>query len=179
MGTRSGNSPIALADEIAKAHPAETWEITSNALETNGFNYYVASWLGDEIGFDRSPDTGAICFFDPKVVMKWVMKEPRTRAHKLVRCLPKTLNAKRGGLITVLFLEQFGDDARLASSLISHFATGGWRGPESAYLSKKRDEAREWVKTTKAGRSLSWLYQYIEYLGQRIEWAELQEECWF
>jgi hypothetical protein len=150
--------------------------IVSEKLETTDSDYCFASWLGDELGFDEASHVGAIRFFNPNVVMSWVMDQPETRAQKLIRCLPKTLDENEGGILTNLFLERFGDDDALAGSLIGHFSSGGWTGPESAHLSRKRDKTREWISTTKQGKALSWLYRYTEYLSRRIEHAELEEE---
>jgi hypothetical protein len=174
-GLRSRYDPIGIVDEIAQTHPRDTWTLISNLLETDDY-YSVVSWLGDEFEFENRHSTGAIGFFDPAAVMSWIMNEPTTRARILIRCLPKTLDESEGGLLTRLFLEAFGDDDELAGSLISHFSSGGWTGPESAHLSNMRDKARGWISNTKSGKALSWLYRYIQYLSQRIEQAELEEE---
>jgi hypothetical protein len=86
------------------------------------------------------------------------------------------LDENEGGKLTRLFLEAFGDDEELSGSLIGHFWAGGWSGPESAYRSRKRDKARQWVSETTPGRVLSWLYRYIERLTEMIKRAELEEE---
>jgi len=117
-----------------------------------------------------------IRYFDPGAVMRWVAGDPEKNTWTLVRCLPKTLDESSGGKLTVLFLEVYGDDERLSSSLISHFWCGGWSGPQSAYLSGKRDKARGWIKQAKSGRVLSWLYRYVEFLNESITDAEIKEE---
>ncbi len=104
------------------------------------------------------------------------MQDPQNRAWKLIRCLPKTLNEDEGGKLTKLFLEAFGDDEELSGSLIGHFWTGGYSGPESANLERKRDKARQWISETKSGKILSWLYRYIENLTKMIKKAEIEEE---
>jgi hypothetical protein len=174
---RSTNYPLQIADEIAKAHPDETWAIISSMLESNEIGYYyLTSWLGDEFGFEEHAKPGTINLFDPDIVMNWILQDPQKRAWKLIHCLPKTLDEDEGGKLTKLFLETFGDDKELSGSLIGHFWTGGWSGPESAYLTRKRDKARQWIAETKSGKVLSWLYRYIDNLGERIKGAELEEE---
>ncbi len=176
MGPRSRNDPIGIADEVAERNPKDTWTIVSGALEKKDSSHYISSWLGDGFGFDEGPNAGAIRFFDPNLVMSWVLDKPETRARTIASCLPKTLNENEGGLLTRLFLEKFGNDDVLASYLISHFWTGGWTGSESAHFSKKRDKAREWISGTRHGNVLSWLYRYIQDLSEKIEQAELEEE---
>lgn len=174
---RSTNYALQIAGEIAKAHPDETWAIISSMLGSSEIEpYYLTSWLGDEFGFEEHAQLGAICFFDPHRVINWILQDPKKRAWKLIRCLPKTLDEGEGGKLTKLFLEAFGDDEELSGSLIGHFWTGGWSGPESAYLSRKRDKARQWISETRSGKVLAWLYRYIESLTDMIKKAELEEE---
>jgi hypothetical protein len=108
--------------------------------------------------------------------MAWVLQNPETRVRKLLRCLPKTLDEKDGGKLTKLFLEAFGEHENVAGSLIGHFWSCGWIGPESAYRAGQRNQARQWISETKASKVLAWLYRYIEALNRDIEAAELHEE---
>ena len=174
---RSTSYPQQIADEIAKAHPNATWSMISTLLDSDeGVSFYLTSWLGNELEFEEHSQPGAISFFDPQIVMNWVLQDPKKRAWRLIRCLPKTLDEAEGGKLTKLFLEAFGDDEEFSASLISHFWTGGWTGPESAYLSRKRDKARQWLSETRSGKALSWLYRYIASLTEMIKRAELEEE---
>jgi hypothetical protein len=136
----------------------------------------LVSWLGDEFGFDDRPQGSVIRHFDPDVIMEWVLQNPETRARKLLRCLPKTLDEKDGGKLTKLFLAAFGDHENVADYLIGHFWSGGWTGPESAYRAGQRNKARQWIAEAKSGKVLAWLYRYIEALNRDIEAAELREE---
>ena len=111
-------------------------------------------WLGEALSFDSDKFIGPIAAFDPEAVMAWVIEDPTKRAQKVLRCLPKTLDETRGGKLTRLFVETFGD-GELGDYLMTHFWTGGWSGPESAYSAGKRDKAREWVSEIKSGKS--WL----------------------
>jgi len=111
--------------------------------------------LGDEFGFDDRSQVDAIRHFDPDVIMAWVLQNPETRVRKLLRCLPKTLDAKDGGKLTKLFLEVFGDHENVADYLIGHFWAGRWTGPESAYRAGQRNKARQWISETKSGKVLA------------------------
>jgi hypothetical protein len=176
-GLRQLTYPMQIADEIARAHPDDAWALVSRMLESDEENgWWVSIWLGDEFGFGKEEQhIGPITAFNPESVMKWVMKNPEDRAWKILRCLPKTLDEGRGGKLTRLFIDSFGDH-ELGDSLISHFWTGGWSGPESQYLARKRDKAREWISEIKSGKILAWLYRYIECLNKGIPEAELREE---
>lgn len=177
---RSMNYPSQIGDEIAKAHPVEAWSMVSKLLESDERNsFWVLSWLGDDLGFGERAVPGAIRIFDPEAVMAWVSRDPENRARKLLDCLPKTLDENDGGTLTRLFLETFGDNDNLSSSLMWHFDPGGRSGPESAYLSRKRDRARQWISKIKSGKVLSWLYRYIDFLNRRIAEVEIREERGF
>lgn len=166
-----------IADAIARDHPDDSWTIVSGYLDDDTKRgYWIISWLGDRIGFEEEPPLGAIRHFEPIAVMRWVSGDPEKNTRTLVRCLPKTLDETGGGKLTVLFLEMYGDDEKIASSLISHFWSGGRTGPESAHFAGKRDKARGWIKQAKSGRVLSWLYRYVEFLNECITDAEIKEE---
>lgn len=170
------SDPSNIAEDIAKDHPVEAWTIVRALLDTEDHNYWLIAWLGDRSGFGEDPPNGAIQYFDPHSVISWVSINPERNAWKLLRCLPKTLNENEGGRLTLLFLEEYGDDDRLSTSLILHFSTGGWSGPESAYLVGKRDKARAWISRVESAKVLSWLYRYIDSLNKRITAAEISEE---
>lgn len=179
LGIRHSNYPAQIADAIARAHPDDAWAIVSKNLERDDErSVWLEMWLGEEMSFDDDKVVGPITSFNPEQVMEWVMEDPKTRARKLLRCLPKTLDQSRGGKLTKLFAETFGD-GELGDSLMSHFWTRGWSGPESAYRAGKRDKAREWVSEIKSGKILAWLYRYIELLNELIARAEIREERGF
>jgi hypothetical protein len=176
-GLRQLNCPAQIADAITYTHPDEAWSLISNILESDERNsWWLETWLGEEFGFDEEKQGGAIEALNPHAVVQWVMKNPGDRAWKILRCLPKTLDETPGGKLTRLFIETFGDDNDLAEDLIGHFWTGGWSWPESEYLARKRDKAREWLSKIKSGKILAWLYRYIEFLNKNIIGAELREE---
>jgi hypothetical protein len=166
-----------IADEIAREHSEQVWPIISALLESDSINcFWVLQWLGNELGFGEEGKSGAIMFFAPDLIMRWVSKNPSKHAYKLVHCLPKTLSETEGGMLTRRFMEEYGDDERLAGSVMVHFFVGGWTGPESIYLQGKRDRARRWISETTSPKALSWIYRYIDALNKKITQAEIEEE---
>ena len=176
LGFRDSNYPSQVLDAIARAHSEDVWAIISQFLESEDErSWRFEMWLGEELAFGEEGVVGAITVFKPEAVMEWVGRKPDRRASDIFRCLPKTLDENRGGKLTRLFIEQFGD-TELRESLMSYFWIGGWTGPESVYLAGKRDDARKWVSEIKLGKIVAWLYRYIEYLSQLIAKAEMREE---
>lgn len=175
-GIRNVSEPSQVADEIVKEHPHEAWQIISAALENkDAHRFNITHWLGDG-GFEDQPDLGAIRFLDVNDLIYWVDEKREDRLWLILHMLPKTLDDTPGGRLTRTFLERYGSDERLGQSLISHFWTGGWWGPESKYLQRKRDTARRWLGEISSPTIQLWLSKYIDYLGERISAAEISEE---
>jgi hypothetical protein len=166
-----------IADDIARDHPNEVWEIVARNLDKGEeCSWYISSWLEDETDFGEKGTPGAILYFEPESVMRWVKEEPKKRVRILVECLPKTLNSNEGGTLTRMFLEEYGDDKKIADRLIGHFWSGGWSGPESIYRSKQREVARQWLSETESPKIRAWLSLYIDQLSTIIEREQIQEE---
>jgi len=175
-GLRQMSYPLQVADAIAQSHPAAAWELVTAHMERDDENgYYVLSWLSDETGFEDDAKGNAIRYFDPNIVMAWIAEKPEKRVRLIRHCLPKTLDIDDGGALTRLFIDTYGDNEDTAH-LISHFWTGGWSGPESAYMMRKRDKARKWVSEIRSDKIQAWLHMYIDALTKGIVTAEIDEE---
>lgn len=166
-----------IADDIARDHPNEVWEIVARNLDKGEeCSWYISSWLEDETDFGEKGTPGAIHFFEPEVVMGWVKEKPIKRVKIMAGCLPKTLNICEGGMLTRMFLEEYGDDKKIADRLIGHFWSGGWTGPESIYRSKQREVARRWLSETESPKIRAWITLYIDRLSTIIEREQISEE---
>ena len=165
-----------IADKIVMKHPREAWKVISEILisETKS-RYAVVHWLADT-GFGDMPKPCAANYLPAEEVMRWIREDPEQRQRLILHFLPKTLNQEKGGDLTRLFIEEFCDDGRVANSLFLFFHAGAWWGPESDYLSKKRDAARQWLKEISSVKIQLWLGKYIDYLNDRIEAAKIREE---
>ncbi len=173
-GLRRTSYPSHIADVIAQIHPADAWELVTTHIVRNDRNgHFVLYWLSS---FEDEYEGGAIRYFDPNIVMAWVAKQPEKRVSLIRRCLPKTLDIDDGGTLTRLYIESYCENEDNTHALISHFWTGGWNGPESEYLARKRDKARRWVSEIRSEKIQDWLSKYIDYLTQRITSAEIDEE---
>lgn len=165
-----------LADEIAKDHPQETWNIVSNLLVSESKKHYeLIPWLGDVVSFDDTPEHGSILYLSAENIIDWIKADVDNRRHLIEQALPKTLD-KTDGHLTRLFIEEFCEGGHVADGLCGHFGTGGWSGSESLYLSKKRDAARRWMSEISAPKIQIWLGKYIDYLNDRIEEVQIREE---
>ena len=166
-----------IADEIVIKHPLESWKIISEilTLKPEKRHAVVYYWLAD-IGFEDAAKKPPTNYLPAEEVMRWIKEDSEQRLWLILEILPKTLDQETGGRLTNLFIEEFCDDDRVASSLFVHFHIGGWTGPESDYLSRKRDAARQWLKEISSVKIQLWLGKYIDYLNGRIEAEKIQEE---
>ncbi|KAB2889826.1 MAG: XRE family transcriptional regulator [Desulfobulbaceae bacterium] len=176
--SRFGNSSYILqvADQIVIADPKGSWEKISEHLSIDSIKRHgIIHWLG-ESGFEDKPKKGPINYLPQEKLIEWTKDDPKERLWIIKELLPKTLDKDNGGLLTTAFIEEFCSDDDTARSLFWHFWTGGWSGPESQYLERKRDSARKWLTQTSSLNVQLWLEKYIDHLSSRIEKAQIDEE---
>ena len=165
-----------VADNIVKNHPHETWKIVSELLVSeSGYRHELKDWLGN-YGFEDATERRAISYMPVGNVIHWIKEDIKSRQRLIQHVLPKTLDMDAGGGLTRLFIEEFCDDDSVGDSLCQHFCRGGRTGPESDYLSRKRDAARQWMSEISSTKIQIWLGKYLEYLDNRIETAKIREE---
>lgn len=166
-----------IADEIVIKYPLESWKIISKILISKPEDRRkVIHWLADTRSEDM-PKPSAANYLSAEAVLRWVEEDRELRKWLILEILPKTLDQETGGRLTRLFIEKFCDDDRVASSLFGSFYIGGVQtGPESDYLSRKRDAARRWSKEISSVKIQLWLGKYIDHLNGLIEDAKIREE---
>ncbi|MCY3955946.1 MAG: XRE family transcriptional regulator [Nitrospira sp.] len=165
-----------IADKIVFDCPCEAWKVISEILVSKPDDRRtVIHWLADT-GFGDTTKPSAANYLPAEKVLRWLKKDPEKRQWLILEILPKTLDQETGGKLTCLFIEEFCDDDRMAGSLFVHFHMGGWTGPESNYLSRKRDAARQWLKEISSVKIRLWLGKYIDHLNGLIEDAQIREE---
>jgi len=165
-----------IADKIVFDCPCEAWKVISEILVSKPDDRRtVIHWLAP-IGFEDMSKQSPVKYLPAEKVLRWLKEDTEKRQWLILEILPKTLDQETGGGLTSLFIEEFCDDDRVAYNLLGHFYTGGWSGPESDYLSRKRDAARQWLKEFSSAKIQSWLGKYIDYLSGLIEDAKIREE---
>lgn len=88
----------------------------------------------------------------------------------LLDTLPKVSIISR---VEILGYGQF-DGVR--SGISATFHSGGWTGPTSAYLKRKREKFRRWLAAGFEIEMSQWIEAEIEYLDRNIEREEIDEE---
>ena len=167
---------VEIADEIVLKHPLESWKTISEILISKPEDRLtVILWLADTGSEDR-PKQSTVSYLPAEEVLRWIKEGPEQRQWLILEILPKTLDQETGGKLTRVFIEEFCDADRVANSLFVHFYMGVWYGPESNYLSRKRDTARRWLAEIPSVKIQLWLEKYIDHLNGLIEAEKIQEE---
>lgn len=165
-----------IADEIVISNPHESWKVITELLISESSNRYdIIYWLSDT-GSDIRPHTSALNYISAKEIITWIKDDSEKRMWLIENILPKTLDKDSGGQLTQLFIEEFGEYENMDSSLFMHFHMGAWCGHESNHLSGIRDSARQWLSDIPSTKVQLWLGKFIDYLSNRIEAVQIQEE---
>jgi hypothetical protein len=169
-----------IADDIVRNKPNEAWAIIASAIDTHADSAYnIVMWLGDSSSA-HGDAPGAMRLLNPDDIINWTRANTADRVRLIYHGLPKTLDSSKGGRVTQLFIENFISGDRVEGALVAHFAySGAWSGPRSAYLRRKRDEARGWLGVSNSPDVEQWLTRYIVMLTEDIESAEIEEERGF
>jgi predicted XRE-type DNA-binding protein len=166
--------------EILKAKPLESWRAIAGLLEGDAIgSFRVTHWLSGEVFEERQTEPSPAAHFPVEAVIDWIKEDPTERARRALQFLPKTLDPALGGALTERFIEEFSNDKSIAGGLAAHFWAGGWSGPRSAYLERKRDSARHWLSAARSHAVQSWLSEFIAGLSADIESAKIGEERGF
>ena len=169
-----------IAESILNEQPDESWRIISKCLEDPAQRWFsLVYWLGDKMEFDDDGKSNLINCLPHAEMVSWVKENQEDRLSILMELLPKTLRKEDGGSLTRIAIEEFSSGIGFSQSLIGHFLSGGWRGPESSRLESKRDEARQWLATPNSTTCTIWIERFISYLDEHILTAKIREERGF
>jgi predicted XRE-type DNA-binding protein len=163
--------------EILRTKPDEAWRAIAAVLDSDRVSSFrLASWLTGEAFEERRTGPSPAAFIPSDALIAWIKEEPEKRSLRALELLPRTLDPAMGGAMTERYIEEFAKEERVAGGLAAHFWSGGWSGPRSAHLERKRDAARRWLSAATTPNVQSWLSEYIASLSADIESAKIEEE---
>ncbi len=168
-----------MADEIVRRSPKESWELVCRHFEAT-----LPMWRGDLINwlkgglprFDSDRANAIIAEIPIQSVICWFAVDPAPRATLVAHAAPNTLDEKNGGGLTKELLSRYGSIRGVRNGISANFHSGGYSGPASVYLRGKRDKFRKWLSEGLGPDISQWIEEEIEYLDQRIEREEINEE---
>jgi hypothetical protein len=168
-----------LANELVRADPIGAWTIVRTHIEQA-----LPKWRGDLLHWlkgglatlDEKDPRGAVIDLPVPEILEWIEKDPEPRAVLMAHAVPGTLDEKQGGRLTQELLSRYGQLEGVRNGISATFHSGGWSGPTSAYLKRKRDKLRHWLASGFDGQTVQWIEAEIEHLDRNIEREEIDEE---
>lgn len=167
------------ASDLAEADPAGAWRVIRQHFEQTlpKWRGDLQHWLKGGIGgFDEGEARGPIADLPLDDILAWVAKDPEQRAALIAHAAPGTLDDERGGRLTRELLARYPTIDGVKNGIWATFHSGGWTGPESEHLKRRRDKFRRWLSADFHYEVIQWIELELEYLDKRIERAEIEEE---
>lgn len=170
---------VLLTNEIVCANPTGAWEIVKTHFEEAlpKWRDDLFSWLkGGLSGFDEEEPRGAIADLPVPEILEWIEEDPASRAALIAHAALGTLDENKGGRLTRELLYRYGQLKGVQSGISATFHSGGWVGPTSAYLRRRREKLRQWLAAGFEIEVMQWIEEEIEYFDRNIEREEINEE---
>ncbi len=168
-----------LADELVRVDPIGAWALVKRHLEETlpKWRGDILSWLkGGLHTFNEGTPRGALADLPISEILAWIEHDPEPRAMLMAHAALGTLDDESGGQLTRELLQRYGQFKEVRNRISATFHSGGWSGPTSAYLKRKRDRFRQWLAAGFEIEITQWIEGEIEYLDRRIEQEEIDEE---
>ena len=165
-------------DKIAKRFPEDVWHLVTQhigpPIDTPAF--YIREWLRGEERFDRGGG-GALDFFLPQSIWKWVDEDVDNRAWYLASIVPTPLwHGDDRVCLARELLVRYGnrDDVRLEFS--TNYFSEGWTGSESQHHLKTKTNLLKYREEETDANVIRWIDQHISWLERDIKRAQIDEE---
>lgn len=168
-----------LAGELVQMDVARAW-----GLLTKHFEASLPMWRSDLINWVK----GGLARFDEQEphrpmndvsieeILLWIEQDIENRAALIAHAAPRTLDDEGGGQLTRELLTRYSSIEGVASGISAIFHSGGYTGPRSLYLKRRRDKFRTWLAAGYQYEVSQWIESELEHLDKAIEAAEIGEE---
>ncbi len=165
-------------DGIARKYPSEVWDIAAKYLgpPIDSRAFHIKEWLR---GSEHSPAgaSGALAFFPPEKVWKWVDGDIKKRAWYVAYFVPKLLFRQEGKVCWAReVLAKYGNREDVRKEMGANFYTEGWSGPASLHYQQRKDHLIDFKKNEDNENVKRWLDEMIDSLDKQIEHEKIEEE---
>lgn len=170
---------VPLANDLVQADSTGAWNIVKAHFEASlpKWRDDLFQWLkGGLSGFDEKDPRGAIADLPILEILEWIEEDAEPRAVLMAQAASQTLDDEHGGGLTRELLRRFGRFDGVRNGISATFHSGGWTGPTSAHLKRKREKFRRWLAAGFEIEITQWIESEIEYLDRDIEREEIGEE---
>ncbi|HEX2955975.1 MAG TPA: hypothetical protein VHO70_04060, partial [Chitinispirillaceae bacterium] len=170
---------LAVANKLVQSNPIRAWETVKTQFEQilPKWRSDLLHWLKGGIGgFGEKEPYAIISAIPVKEILDWIEEDPTIRAPIIAHATPGTLSKEHGGDLTRELLIRYKMIDGVLSGIDGNFHSGGWSGPRSNYLKRKREKFRNWLAAGFEQEITQWLEEEIEYLDKSITREEIAEE---
>jgi hypothetical protein len=168
-----------LANELASMDTSGTWSLLVKHFEATlpKWRSDLLSWLqGGMMRFDQEKNYSPIADLPITEIFLWIEQDIENRAALIAHAAPPTLDDEGGGQLTRELLTRYYSIDGVSNGISAIFHSGGFTGPRSQHLKRKRDMLRTWLSVGFQYEVTQWVEGELDELGQSIEAAEIAEE---
>lgn len=165
--------------ELLRGNPQAAWDCIADVYRTTHRSnlFGLRAWLSENGHRAAGGDgPGPIQYVPAATLFAWVDEDLEERAYWVARILPKSLDQTSPGRLTRDFLARYGRNEDVAGCLAAHFRSHGWIGNASDHYRHRREEARGWLAGERDATVIRWIDNYMEWLTDDIQRAEIDEE---
>lgn len=165
--------------ELVKADPIGAWQLIARHFEAKlpKWRSDLLSWLkGGITSFHEKADSAPISFLPIDLIISWIDIDPVKRAGLIAHCVPGTLDLEAGGKLSIALIAKYSAIDGVKSGISAAFHSGGWTGPTSLHLKRKREILRDWLTRGFGFEVTQWIESELEYIDKNIESEEIAEE---
>lgn len=165
--------------KLCHSEPDEAWEIVAKHMLSSAPKWRgeVLDWLKGRLVFFGEKETQPpLVAFSAEKIFKWIAEDTETRASMMAHAVSGNLDDEKGGAITRHLLEKYSDIDGVLSGISPAFHSGGWVGPRSVYLRKKRTLLRNWLSKGYGAKVVAWIEHEIGVADKEIDSEEISEE---
>ena len=168
-----------LADDLARMDVHAAWEVVRLQFEAAlpEWRSDLLSWLkGGLVSFDEKEPKAVVADLPVADILEWIALDSGPRAPLVAHATVASLDDEHGGHLTRELLSRYGTIDGVRDGIRATFHSGGWTGPTSAHLRRKREKLRRWLAAGLDGQVMQWIEGEIEYLDRSIEREDIDEE---
>lgn len=168
-----------LANELACLDAPGAWNLLVNHFEATlpKWRMDLLNWLqGGMMGFDEEETYSPLAYLPTTDIFLWIEQDIENRAALIAHSTPRTLDDEGGGQLTRELLTRYSSIDGVSSGISAIFHSGGFTGPRSQYLKRRRDKFRTWLSAGFQYEVTRWIEDELDDIDQSIVAAEINEE---
>jgi hypothetical protein len=165
--------------DLVKADPIGAWQLIARHFEATlpKWRSDLVSWLkGGLASFHEKADSAPINLLPVDSIISWIDIDPVGRAGLIGHCVPGTLDLEVGGKLSTALIAKYPAIDGVKNGISAAFHSGGWTGPTSLHLKRKREKLRDWLTRGFEFEVTQWIESELEYIDKKIEREEIAEE---